>query len=77
MCLKQLDSTTAESIFNVIKLIILELNLKWESVVSVCFVGAALMAGKISSVQSKCKEQNSKILYLHCLNLVLVDSCIS
>ncbi|CAI6355542.1 unnamed protein product [Macrosiphum euphorbiae] len=39
------------------------------------------MAGKISGVQSKCKEQNSKILYVHCfthcLNLVLVDSCIS
>jgi len=79
--LKQLESTTAESIFNVIKLIILELNLKWESVVSVCFDGAASMAGKISGVQSKCKEQNSKILYVHCfahcLNLVLVDSCIS
>ena len=76
ICLKQLESTTAESIFNVIKLIILELNLKWESVVSVWFLG-----GKISGVQSKCKEQNSKILYVHCfahcLNLVLIDSCIS
>lgn len=43
-----------------------------------CFDGAASMAGSISGVQAKCKEENSKILYVHCyahyLNLSLINS---
>jgi len=54
------------------------MKLECSSVVSVCFDGAATMAGSISGVQAKCKEENSKILYVHCyahcLNLSLIDS---
>lgn len=54
------------------------MKLEWSSVVSVCFDGVATVAGSISGVQAKCKEENSKILYVHCyahcLNLSLIDS---
>lgn len=39
------------------------------------------MSGHVSGVQAKYKEQNNKIVYVHCyahcLNLVLVDGCLS
>ncbi|XP_022170520.1 zinc finger MYM-type protein 1-like [Myzus persicae] len=45
---------------------------------SVCFDGASTMSGHLNGVQSKCKEKNNSIMYVHCyahcLNLVLVDS---
>lgn len=79
--LERLEITDAHSILNVLNTIVHKLKLDWLSVSSVCFDGAAAMADHISGVQSRCKEKNSKILYLHCfahcLNLVLVDSCIS
>lgn len=79
--LERLETTDAQSIFNVLNTIVHKLKLDWLSVSSVCFDGAAAMAGHISGVQSRCKEKNSKILYVHCfshcLNLVLVNSCIS
>ena len=45
------------------------------------FDGASTMAGTLSGVQATCKENNSKILYVHCyahcLNLALVAACSS
>ena len=46
---------------------------------SVCFDGAAIMAGVVTDAQTRCKEMNPKILCIHCydycLNLSLVSSC--
>lgn len=81
--LERLKITDAQSIFNVfcIYKIVHKIKLNWQSVSSICFNSAAALAGHITEVQSRCKEKNSKILYVHCfarcLNLVFVDSYIS
>lgn len=76
--LQRLVSVDAQSIFNCLTNTIAQVGLKWDSVISVCFDGAASMAGSLNGVQAKAKEANSKISYVHCyghcLNLVLVDS---
>lgn len=79
LVLKRMISVNADSIFQAITDVLKDqIKLEWSSVVSVCFDGAATMAGSISGVQAKCKEENSKILYVHCyahcLNLSLIDS---
>jgi len=55
-----------------------KLNLDWSAVLAVCFDGASNMSGSYNGVQAKCKENNSKLMYVHCythcLNLMLVDS---
>lgn len=82
--LERLKTTDAQSIFNVfcIYKIVHKIKLNWQSVSSICFDSAAALAGHITEVQSRCKEKNSKILYVgtlfaRCLNLVFVDSYIS
>ncbi|KAL4083325.1 hypothetical protein QTP88_028654 [Uroleucon formosanum] len=54
------------------------MNKHWEDVLSVCFDGASTMSGHLNGVQSKYKEKNNSIMYVHCyahcLNLALVDS---
>lgn len=64
------------SIFNNLTTKISEINVSWDSVLSVYFNGA--MFRKINEVQMKVKEVNSKIQYVycfgHCLDFVLVDS---
>ncbi|XP_008183440.1 zinc finger MYM-type protein 1-like [Acyrthosiphon pisum] len=75
----RLTAVDSQSIFDSLSSIVeKQLGLSWLDVVAVCFDGAATMAGCSNGVQSKCKEINSKIFYVHChahcLNLVLVDS---
>jgi len=76
--LKQMQSVTAQAIFDCLHDVLILMGKDWHSVLSVCFDGASTMAGKIGGVQTKCKEQNSNIKYIHCyshcLNLALVDS---
>jgi len=77
--LKRMTSVNANSIFQTIDDVLTgSLKLQWSSVLSVCFNGASTMAGSIGGVQSKCKEKNLNILYVHCyahcLNLSLIDS---
>ena len=79
--LRRLEKTNAESIFNEINQLIEDMNLNWNRVVSVCFDGASSMAGEFTGVQARCKAKNNDIVFVHCyghcLNLVLVDSCVS
>jgi len=67
-----------QSIFNTLNDVIEEYNIKWENILSTCFDGAATMAGSTAAVQTKFKEMNKNIFfvhcYSHCLNLILVDS---
>lgn len=76
--LKQMKSVTAQAIFDCFHGVLKLMDKDWQSVLSVCFDGASTMAGKIGGVQTKYKEQNSSIKYVHCyahcLNLALVDS---
>ncbi|KAL4113463.1 hypothetical protein QTP88_017079 [Uroleucon formosanum] len=69
---------TTQAIFDCLHDVLILMGKDWHSVLSVCFDGASTMAGKIGGVQTKCKEQNSNIKYIHCyahcLNLALVDS---
>ncbi|XP_025421525.1 zinc finger MYM-type protein 1-like [Sipha flava] len=78
IALKQMKSVTAQAIFDVLHEVLILMGKDWHSVLSVCFDGASAMAGKIGGVQTKCKEKNSSIKYVHCyahcLNLALVDS---
>ncbi|KAL4101270.1 hypothetical protein QTP88_021290 [Uroleucon formosanum] len=76
--LQRLKSTTAQDIFNSLCSVLDLMNKHWEDNLSVCFDGASTMSGHLNGVQSKCKEKNNSIMYVHCyahcLNLVLVDS---
>ncbi|KAL4097737.1 hypothetical protein QTP88_022459 [Uroleucon formosanum] len=76
--LKRMQSVTAQAIFDCLHDVLILMGKDWHSVLSVCFDSASTMAGKIGGVQTKCKEQNSNIKYIHCyahcLNLALVDS---
>lgn len=76
--LKNLDS---DSVFSTLQAVLITINVSWNSVSSVCFDGASTMSGHVAGVQAKCKEQNNKLVYVHCyahsLNLVLVDACLS
>ncbi|KAL4090470.1 hypothetical protein QTP88_025300 [Uroleucon formosanum] len=76
--LKRMQSVTAQAIFDCLHDVLILMGKDWHSIFSVCFDGASTMAGKIGGVQTKCKEQNLNIKYIHCyahcLNLALVDS---
>jgi len=78
ICMKRIMSIDSETIFNTLRDVISEYDIKWESVVSMCFDGAATMSGSLSGVQARFKEKNEKSLFVHCyghcLNLILVDS---
>ncbi|KAL4141580.1 hypothetical protein QTP88_004197 [Uroleucon formosanum] len=78
VALNKMTSVTGQSIFDSINIVLKMINKDWSSVLAVCFDGASSMSGNVGGVQTKCKEQNDKILYVHCyahcLNLVLIDS---
>lgn len=71
-------STDSQTIFNAISDVINDFGIKWESVLSMCFDGAATMSGSVNGVQAKFKKENDKAFFVHCyghcLNLILVDS---
>ncbi|KAF0748271.1 zinc finger MYM-type protein 1-like [Aphis craccivora] len=76
--LLRLMSTNSQSIFDSLNSCVGNFGIPWSSVISVCFDGAAAMAGCYNGVQMKCREKNENIFYVHCyahcLNLVLIDS---
>ena len=79
--LRRLTTVDAQSIFDKLEEFLNKLKIDWESIVAVCFDGAATMSGHVAGVQSKFKEKNNRIVYVHCyahcLNLTLVDACAS
>lgn len=77
--LQRLLKVDAQSIFDSLNdMLVNKLNLDWSAVLAVCFDGASNMSGSYNGVQAKCKEKNSKLMYVHCyahcLNPMLVDS---
>ena len=71
--------TTADSIVQVLKDVLLRMNLDVKGSRGQCYDGAATMSGKASGVATQFKLQNEKILYTHCcghaLNLAIKDAC--
>ncbi|XP_040068957.2 zinc finger MYM-type protein 1-like isoform X1 [Ixodes scapularis] len=61
--LKNLDS---DSVFSTLQAVLNTINVSWNSASSVCFDGASTMSGHVAGVQAKCKEQNNKLVYVHC-----------
>ncbi|CAN8006789.1 unnamed protein product, partial [Ixodes pacificus] len=79
LALERLTSLDSSLVFSTLQAVLTGLKVSWDSVSSVCFDGASTVSGHVSGVQAECKEQNNKIVYVHCyahcLNLVLVDGC--
>ena len=77
--LHPIPNTEADTLVNVIKDILLRLNLRIADARGQCYDGAASMAGKKSGVSVQFKSQNPKMLYTHCyghaLNLAVKDAC--
>ena len=71
--------TTADSIVQVLKDVLLRMNLDVKGSRGQCYDGAATMSGKASGVATQFKLENEKILYTHCcghaLNLAIKDAC--
>jgi len=76
--LHPLHRTDANTITNLLKDILLRLNLCIDNARGQCYDGAAAMAGAKSGVATRFKEMNEKCLYTHCyghaLNLAVGDS---
>lgn len=76
--IRRLTAVDANTIFNSLTNKIAQFNINWKSVIAVCFDGASSMSGKCNSVQSKVKDINPCVMYVHCyghrLNLALVHS---
>lgn len=65
--LQRIVSVTADSIFEALCCVVnYNFGINWSSIVSVCFDGAATMAGNIGGVQKNLKQMNDNILYVHC-----------
>ena len=77
--LHSLSRTTADSIVQVLKDVLLRMNLDVKDSRGQCYGGAATMSGKASGVATQFKLENEKMLYTHCyggtLNLAIKDAC--
>ena len=77
--LHPLSKTTADSIVQVLKDVLLRMNLDLNDIRRQCYGGAATMSGKASGVATQFKLENEKMLYTHCyghaLNLAIKDAC--
>jgi hypothetical protein len=58
-------STNAQSIFNALIDAINQVELNWQSVTAVCFIGAATMSALYNGVQTNTKVSNHNILFMH------------
>ena len=77
--LPPLSRRTADSIVQVLKDVLLRMNLDLNDSRGQCYDGAATMSGKASGVATQFKLENEKMLYSHCyghaLNLAIKDAC--
>ena len=77
--LHPLKDTSSKAIFDVLSDAILRLGIKISDGRGQCYDGAEAMSGAKNGVAKKFKEQNPKILYIHCyghaVNLAVKDTC--
>ncbi|KAF0748674.1 zinc finger MYM-type protein 1-like [Aphis craccivora] len=62
--MKRIMSTDSQNIFNAISDVINDFGIKWKSVLSMWFDGAATMSGSVNGVQAKFKKENDKAFFL-------------
>lgn len=71
------SSTKAETLFDIIKDVLLRFNLHISKMRGQCYDGAANVSGKISGLQRRIQEEEPRALFVHCnahnLNLVVQD----
>lgn len=76
--LYQLESCSAETIFNVLKDIVVRCDIKFDNCRGVSFDGAATMSGIKNGVAARVQLENPKTMYaychMHCLNLCVQDT---
>lgn len=66
-------SIDSETIFNALRdviIVIIDYHIKWESVVSMCFDGAATMSESLSGVQARFKEKNENSFLFIAMDIV-------
>ena len=77
--LHPLSRTTADSIVQVLKDVLLRMNVDLKDSRGQCYDGPATMSGKASGVATQFKLENEKMLYTHgygrALNLAIKDAC--
>lgn len=78
IAIRQMKSVDAQSIFDAITSVLLQVSKNWTSVISVYFDGTSMMSDSTEGVQAKWKMENKNIPYVHCyarcLNLAQVNS---
>lgn len=72
------DNTKSETLFNLVKDILLRYNLNFCDMRGQCYDGAANVSGRISGLQARIQEVEPRALYVHCtahtLNLAVQDA---
>ena len=67
-----------ESLYHLVRTVLMTLGLNIEDIVAQCYDGAANMRGMYKGVAARIKRDNPRAIYVHCnahiLNLVLVDA---
>ncbi|KAK7870340.1 hypothetical protein R5R35_003727 [Gryllus longicercus] len=70
-------NTKAEALFEIVKDVLLRFGLPLSKLRGQCYDGAANVAGKISGLQERIREEEPRALFVHCnahtLNLVVQD----
>ena len=64
--LRQLESTTAESIFTMLNEVLHDFDLPVSKLRGQCYDGAANMSGKVNGVVKKFQEIENRAIYIHC-----------
>lgn len=72
------DNTKSETLFNLVKDILLRYNLNFCDMRGQCYDGAANVSGRILGLQTRIQEVEPRALYVHCtahsLNLAVQDA---
>lgn len=70
-------STTAETLFNIVKDVLVRFRLPLEKLRGQCYDGAANVSGKISGLQQRLQSEEARAIFVHCnahnLNLAVQD----
>lgn len=71
------ENTDGESLYRLLKSVLISFGLKVEDLRGQCYDGAAAMRGQYSGVAKRIRDENNLAMYVHCyahvLNLCLVD----
>lgn len=76
--MEHVSSTTAEALFDLVKMVLARFGLELRNLRGQFYDGASNMSGQFNGLQAKIQDINKSALYVHCyahsLNLVLVST---